>query len=413
MENTGGKRAGKAFMLEPIWRAVYERLEQQLPGQAMEEWVDHFRLIGLSRRKAVILLTGDADLEVFQWQYEDLLAQCLRDVLGYPVKVRFKQATTRTHKRRGAARRLGLILLSLVLLGAAAAVAVLAGSYAANLSFRETFYQVSSGKVGEGLRIIQLSDLHGTAFGGDNAGLVRRIEQLKPDLVVMTGDCAEQDDPDWDVTLALCRQLTDIAPVCYIYGNDEQRLAYDSTMSLAAIDELLGCGEEDRDASKFRALDDPLREDLEGAGVHVLLNETLTLELRGSQVDVYGVLTANPSAFWPYAGESYGAFVSEDPGHFKLMLCHEPYIFEMFQQERWADLVLCGHTHGGVVRLPYIGGVYETSHGLFPELFGDAFLYGRYAAGSSPLIVSSGLTNRGVIRVNNSPELVVIDVSRY
>ena len=51
--------------------------------------------------------------------------------------------------------------------------------------------------------------------------------------------------------------------------------------------------------------------------------------------------------------------------------------------------------------------------GLFPELFGDAFLYGRYAAGSSPLIVSSGLTNRGVIRVNNSPELVVIDVSRY
>lgn len=192
---------------------------------------------------------------------------------------------------------------------------------------------------------------------------------------------------------------------------------YGCKMTLSDIDDLLNCGEDNRDASKFRELDDDLRDELEAAGVHVLLNETVTLELRGVPVDIYGVLTANPSAFWPYAGESYGAFAEENPGHFKLMLCHEPYLFEEFRGGQWADLVLCGHTHGGVVRLPYVGGVYETSHGLFPELgdvSGDeSLIYGQYTVDATPIIVSSGLSNRGVIRVNNRPELVVVDVSRY
>ena len=69
------------------------------------------------------------------------------------------------------------------------------------------------------------------------------------------------------------------------------------------------------------------------------------------------------------------------------------------------------------MRLPYVGGVYETSHGLFPELgnvSGDeSLIYGQYTVDSTPIIVSSGLSNRGVIRVNNRPELVVVDVSRY
>ena len=417
MKSGQEKWTGKGFVLDPIWRSVYAKLENQLPSRAMEQWVDHLRLIKLTRRKAVVCFSGDGDLEMFLWWYKEAFSRCLQETLGYRVKIRFKQVTGRQRQRRHTARRAGLVLLSLVLLAVAAAAAILGGSYMANQDFRETFYQTASGKVGEGLRIIQISDLHGTDFGGDNQELIRRIELLKPDLIAMTGDCVEQDDPDWDVTLELCRQLTELAPVCYVYGNDEEQLMYGCKMTLSDIDDLLDCGEDDRDASKFRELDDALRDDLEAAGVHVLLNETVTLELGGVMVDVYGVLTANPSAFWPYAEESYGAFAEEDTDHFKLMLCHEPYLFETFQGGQWADLVLCGHTHGGVVRLPYVGGVYETGHGLFPEL-GDApgeesLIYGRYTVGTTPLIVSGGLSNRGVIRVNNRPELVIIDVSRY
>ena len=417
MKSGQEKWAGKGFVLEPIWRSVYAKLEEQLPSRAMEEWVDHLRLVKLTRRKAVVRFSSDGDLEEFLWLYKDVFSRCLQETLGYRVKIRFKRVTGSQRRRRHRVKRAVLVLLSLVLLAMAAGAVVLGCSYLANQDFRETFYQTASGKVGEGLRIIQISDLHGTDFGGGNQELVRRIELLAPDLIVMTGDCVEQDDPDWDVTLELCRQLTELAPVCYIYGNDEQQRMYGCKMTLSDIDDLLNCGEDNRDASKFRELDDDLRDDLEAAGVHVLLNETVTLELRGVPVDIYGVLTANPSAFWPYAGESYGAFAEENPGHFKLMLCHEPYLFEEFRGGQWADLVLCGHTHGGVVRLPYVGGVYETSHGLFPELgnvSGDeSLIYGQYTVDATPIIVSSGLSNRGVIRVNNRPELVVVDVSRY
>ena len=78
MKSTQSKWAGKSFMLEPIWRAVYAKLEEQLPSQAMEEWVDHLHLIRLNRKRAVILLTGDGDLQEFLWQYEALLTQYLR-----------------------------------------------------------------------------------------------------------------------------------------------------------------------------------------------------------------------------------------------------------------------------------------------------------------------------------------------
>ena len=56
---------------------------------------------------------------------------------------------------------------------------------------------------------------------------------------------------------------------------------------------------------------------------------------------------------------------------------------------------------------------YEHSHGLLPELQSDTLIYGLYELSNRPLIVSSGLSNRGMIRVNNQPELVIVDVNRY
>lgn len=184
-------------------------------------------------------------------------------------------------------------------------------------------------------------------------------------------------------------------------------------MSLDSIDQLLGCTKEDRDAGKFRELDDPLRTQLEEAGVHVLLNEMEQIEVNGNIVDIYGVLTSNPSAFWPYTEKTYGGFLNEDQENFKLLLCHEPLVFYTFGEGYWGDLILCSDTHGGVIRVPYLGGLYTRDGGLLPEARDKGYVYGLYDCGGNPLIVSSGLTNRGLIRVNNQPELVVVDVNRY
>ena len=147
----------------------------------------------------------------------------------------------------------------------------------------------------------------------------------------------------------------------------------------------------------------------------VLLNEQTTVEIGENTVDIYGVLTTNPSAFWNYNKETYDKFLNDDTSNFKLMLCHEPYIFETFGDGYWGDLILAGHTHGGIIRIPYMGGLYERKNGIFPErkTDTDAYIAGKYDIMGKTLIVSRGLTNRGFIRIGNKPELVIIDVNRY
>lgn len=408
-----GKAAARplrnTYALETIWEVLCERLGQILPDSAMTGWVEHFQLVSLTRRRVVILYIGNGDLSVFRREYYDQFAGCLFELVGHEADVTFKQKRTTARKKHVVVRKIGL----LALICAAALAAVVGVSFLKDRTFRETFYQVGSGKLDGDLRILHLSDLHGTAFGDDNRELVRRAGLLEPDLIVMTGDMADQDDQSDEVLLSLCRRLTDIAPVYYIYGNNECSKSYGIPMGLASIDQFLGCTEEDRDAGKFLDLEDPLRAQLEEAGVHVLLNEMEQAELNGNTVDIYGVLTSNPSAFWPYAEETYGGFRNEDQQNFKLLLCHEPLIFHTFEDPDWGDLILCGDTHGGVIRLPYLGGLYTRNGGLLPELRHTDYVYGAYENEGSPLIVSSGLTNRGMIRINNQPEMVVVDVNRY
>ena len=104
--------------------------------------------------------------------------------------------------------------------------------------------------------------------------------------------------------------------------------------------------------------------------------------------------------------------MSQNPYNLKILAVHEPVIFEEFTPEFWADLMVCGHTHGGVTRIPVLGPFYTHEGGLLPER-GGSFVYGRYDAAGSPLIVSSGLENSNIFRINNQPELVVIDINKF
>lgn len=408
-ENRQNKRS---VALKCVWTAIYKKIEETLPENVMREWVDHFELIDLSMQKAVILMIGNADLNQFESLYYNDFADCLCSVIGYDVTIRFKQKRVKSPHSRLALRRLGLLLASLVLVALASLLVVVGLSAVRNLNFQETFYQVSSGKITGNLRIVQLSDLHDTVFDRDNNELVRRIKLLEPDVIVMTGDMIDQNDAGWDVTVDLCGHLTEVAPVYYIYGNNECSRLYDNQMTLESLDKMLGMSDGSRDAGWFRDQQDSLCTALEAEGVRVLLNESDTIEVAGNTIDIYGVLISNPSAFWPYAEESFSSFLYDVPGNFKLMLCHEPYVFQEFESEYWGDLALCGHTHGGVIRIPRLGGLYEHEGGLLPERQG-AFIRGEYSANGTPLIVSSGLTNRNMIRVNNQPELVIVDVNRY
>ena len=144
----------------------------------------------------------------------------------------------------------------------------------------------------------------------------------------------------------------------------------------------------------------------------VLKNEKDTIRVNNMNIDIYGVLTSNPSSFWSYSGQAFSNYIYENPDNLKIMAVHEPFIFEEFTPDFWGDLMVAGHTHGGVVRVPVIGPLFTHEGGLLPERGGD-FVYGRYNTAGSPLIVSAGLENSNIFRINNQPELVIIDINKF
>ncbi len=293
-----------------------------------------------------------------------------------------------------------------------ASVAVIGVSYLENQDFSETFYSVSSLKVNNKIRIIQISDLHNCTYGEENTKLIDRVEKLSPDIILLTGDTVTATNGTVEEMITLCSSLDKIAPTYYIYGNNEVDAYYDSTLTLEALDEQFGFDDSNRDPSKLLEINDPFADQLTEVGVTVLKNSMDTITVRETPIDIYGVLTSNPSAFWPYAGESFSNFLYTNETHLKITAIHEPLIFEEYAPDYWGDVMFAGHTHGGLVKIPMIGALYTHEGGLLPERKGH-YVYGRYEVQGRPLIVSSGLENKNIFRINNEPEIVIVDINKF
>lgn len=306
------------------------------------------------------------------------------------------------------------IILELVCFILAVTIAVIGISYSKNQKFVETFYQVGLDQINGNIRIIQISDLHNCQFGDNNDDLCSRVEKLKPDIIVLTGDMIDLDDDNNDVAMNAFARFAQIAPTYMVYGNNEMTAEFDCNSSKNELDKKLGY-ENVNSGKTVRGLDgyNALKSQIEATGVKVLENEMVTLNIGGDIIDIYGILATSPSSFWEYDADAYQSFLDGDASHIKITLCHEPYIFEILESgSGWGDLIFCGHTHGGLVKVPYLGRLYEKEHGLFPK---DGYIYGPYTlAQGEKLIVSGGLSNRGFpIRINNEPEIVITDLARY
>ena len=178
------------------------------------------------------------------------------------------------------------------------------------------------------------------------------------------------------------------------------------------LDEKFGFDNTNRDETALLKIEDSFEEKLEKSGIKVLKNEKDTIKVKTMTVDVYGVLNSNPSSFWSYSEKAFADYIFENTQNIKILAVHEPFIFEEFNPDSWGDLMVCGHTHGGLTRVPVLGPLFTNEGGIVPERKGK-FVYGRYDTAGSPLIVSSGLENLNVLRINNQPELVIIDINKF
>ena len=400
---------------EEYQKGVKELFKEFASDELYNMWADTFEIASVDGKNVVITYEGAEKIEKFKKACYKTLAFCVYSAMGevYRIRIvkksRYEALSPKVKKNIKATK---FFIIGMIFVCIAAAVIIVLCNYINNRNFRETFYITSTIKADSRVRVVQISDLHGTSYGENNKDLLKRVEALKPDIIICTGDIVDTVKKDEAYALNLAEKLSKIAPSYYVYGNNEIESVYGFSLTEKELDAKFDYNKDNRDEKALQELEDTFEEKLEAVGMKVLKNEKDTIKVKTMTVDVYGVLTSNPSSFWSYSGKAFSDYIYEDSDNIKITAVHEPFIFEEFTPDTWGDLLICGHTHGGVVRVPVVGPLYTNEGGLFPERSG-CFVYGRYDAEGSPLIVSSGLDNKSILRINNQPELVVIDINKF
>lgn len=275
-------------------------------------------------------------------------------------------------------RRKLIVRLVLLVLAALVAACILLSKYGLEVTrLKLGFEELPAGF--DGFRIVQLSDLHGSRFGENNARLLEVVAAEGPDIIALTGDFLDEGETERELPEleALVRELSAIAPVYFVSGNHDWASGEAYT----------------------------LFETLEAAGAVCLRNEHLRLERGGDSIVLAGVDDPNGPAEMAEPDEFVASLRQEAPDSFVLLLAHRAYWAERYP-ELDVDLILCGHTHGGIVRLPFVGGLAASNMGLFPEY--DA---GLFELPSYTLFISRGLGNSVPLpRFLNTPEVVSIEL---
>lgn len=276
-----------------------------------------------------------------------------------------------------------------VAIAIAALVSLLLSVLICRFFIRTVEYTVPLQGVDTPVRIAVISDLHGREFGRANVRLVEKIRAQRPDVIFLDGDMIDRsaDPADVQRLLELIGTLCEIAPVYFAPGNHE--LEYMET-----------------DAS--------LLEQVAAAGAAVVNDSYADVTIAGQTLRIGGTM-----GHGFYFGRSQEAFEASPEYRFlqdfeqtdapKICLAHMPdtFIFNGAYELWDVDLVISGHTHGGLVRLPFAGGLYAPMQGWFPEYDRGLFRLGDHMQ----MIITSGLAGHGWLpRVNNLPEIAVAEL---
>lgn len=248
-------------------------------------------------------------------------------------------------------------------------------------------YEVKSKKLKRNYTIVMLSDLHNKSFGKRNEKLLGAIADCHPDSIMTAGDMyTSKAGAGFDNALALLKALSERYPVYVSNGNHEQKT-----------------GEQ---PAVFGSLYQTYMEKLKEYGVVPLVNDHVILP--EANLDVCGLQIGREYFRHFQKREMPEGYVDRLAGkangdRLQILLAHNPVYFSEYAA--WgADLVLSGHVHGGIIRLPGLGGVLSPSATLFPRYDG-----GKFQEKGSIMILGRGLgTHTLPVRMWNPGELVVI-----
>ncbi len=241
-------------------------------------------------------------------------------------------------------------------------------------------------------KVILLADLHNKVYGTKNEELLDAVRREKPDMILVPGDMlVGKDKVYYKEAMEFMAQLPSIAPVYYSLGNHEQRMKEDPQKYGDSI---------------FREYRDKLKE----SGVIFLENEMAECMMDRLPVRVLGI-ELPMSTYEKFKRHDVSARDIEDcigrseADKYQILLAHNPAFFPAYKN--WgADLTVSGHLHGGIIRIPGLGGIITPQFVLFPKYSGELTVEGEQA-----IAVSRGLGTHTVnLRFCNYAEVVVIEL---
>lgn len=237
----------------------------------------------------------------------------------------------------------------------------------------------------DGFKILHLSDLHNRSFSDKELKkLLSKIQDFAPDIIVATGDIIDRRRPNIMKAYLFMQQLARIAKIFYVTGNHEAATAHHYAL---------------------------LQYRLKSLGIIILENYGVYIKHNNQKICIAGledyrffkVKSVNANE---YVKQTLESMIPKEA--FCILLSHHPEFFDIYANSG-VNLTLCGHAHGGQIRLPLIGGLYAPNQGIFPKYTNG--LYKKESGGA--MIVSRGMANSSFpIRIFNSPHVIGITLKR-
>lgn len=281
------------------------------------------------------------------------------------------------------------VLKTTLLIVAAVVLAVIVSAIVCSTAIKTTEYTAPIDGFENDAKIVCIADLHSHRYGKNNERLIAKVAEQEPDAIFIIGDMinADANADEVDDMLCLMQKLGDIAQVYFSPGNQEMDYMIDT--------------------------DARLLEHVSEAGAITMWDSYVETEIAGNAVRVGGSL----GHYYRYGWKGEMAYHTPDyklEGEIgstdipALVLLHMPESLFTDKPDWWTgDLYLCGHTHGGVIRIPGIGGLYAPSQSFWPKY--DCGWFNSYGR---DFIVTSGLSGyKGVPRIFNMPEVCMVIIT--
>ena len=384
---------GLMVSLDLIWWIVFARLTNHGTARVIVSIFMLAMMIGLIAIIAARMSRGDWDRilpkfavsAIFIWHFIGLGLLAIIGVLLIPIvlgqkilahKVPAKVEQSATGWSRREFLRFGAAMLPPVFTFSLTGIAL----YQLNQVRIRRFVLLIAGlpKELDGMTIAQVSDMHVGRFtkGEVLEKTVHLVNEMRADLVLLTGDLINDALADLDTGLDLARRMEARSGLAIIEGNHD-------------------------------LIDNPREFEtrLRASGIPFLLDESMIVDVRGFPVQLLGLRWTR--VYGERRDAAIGAEVRKlleqrDASAFPILLAHHPHAFDAAAGAQ-LPLTLSGHTHGGQLML-------NERRGFGPALF--RYWSGLYRKGKSQLIVSNGVGNWFPLRVNAPAEIIHLTLRR-